>query len=84
VQVDFNHTIDSNDNDGDDGGFGKEMEESIERTLINLEENPGAILPNASKSLEICYVGLRFQLKKLEFMDSMNQELKCGKKIMKA
>jgi len=81
VQVDFNHTIDSNDNDWDDGGFGKEMEESIERTLINLEENPGAILPNASKSLEFFYVGLRFQLKKLEFMDSMNQELKCGKKM---
>jgi hypothetical protein len=30
VQLDFNHTTDSNDNGGHDGGFGKEMEESIE------------------------------------------------------
>ena len=24
VQVDFDHTIEANDNDGDDGGFGEE------------------------------------------------------------
>jgi hypothetical protein len=73
--MDFDHTIVSNDNGWEYGGFGKGMEESIERTPANLNENLGARLPNAPMSLESCDVGLTFQLKMLEFMDSMNQEL---------
>ena len=55
------------------------MEESFERAPGNLQESLGAILPNAPKSLESGDVGLKFQLQMLEFMDSMNQERKCGK-----
>jgi hypothetical protein len=55
-----------------------EMGESIERTLANLKESLGARLPNAPMSLESGDVGLTFQLKVLEFMDSMNQELQVG------
>jgi hypothetical protein len=32
-------------------------------------------------SLENCDVGLTFQLKMLEFMDSMNQELQVGNEV---
>jgi hypothetical protein len=35
VEIDFKHIIDVNDNVGNGGGFGKEMEESIERTFAN-------------------------------------------------
>ena len=73
--MDFDRIIVSNDNGWVYGGFGKELGESIERTPANLKENLGAILPNAPMSLESCDVGLTFQLKMLEFMDSMNQEL---------
>jgi hypothetical protein len=41
------------------------MEESFEEALGNLEENSGAILPNAPKSLESGDVGLKFQLQML-------------------
>jgi hypothetical protein len=58
-----------------------EMGESIERTLANLKESVGARLPNAPMSLESGDVGLTFQLKMLEFMDSMNQELQVGKEV---
>jgi hypothetical protein len=73
--MEFDRTIVSNDNGWEYGGFGKEMGESIERTSANLKENLGARLPNAPMSLESCNVGFKFQLKMLEFMDSLNQEL---------
>jgi hypothetical protein len=38
-----------------------------------------ARLPNAPGNLEGGDVGLKFQLKMIEFMDSMNQVLKRGK-----
>jgi len=41
---------------------------------VNLE----AKLSNAPNSLEDGHVGLKFQLNMLEFMDFMNQNLKCG------
>jgi hypothetical protein len=79
--MDFNRSIVSNDNGWEYGGFGKDMEESIERTLANLKESLGARLPNAPMSLESGDVGLIFQLKMLKFMDSMNQELQVGKEV---
>jgi hypothetical protein len=51
------------------------MGEFIEKTPANLKESLGARLPNALLSLENCDVGFKFQLKMLEFMGSMNQEL---------
>jgi hypothetical protein len=57
------------------------MGESIERTPANLKESFGARLPNAPMSLESCDVGLTFQLKMLEFVDSMNRELQVGKEV---
>lgn len=56
------------------------MEESFQRALPYLEENSGARLPNAHESLEGGDVILKFQLKMHEFMDFVNQRLKCGKK----
>jgi hypothetical protein len=79
--MDFDRNIVYNDNGWEYGGFGKDMGESIERTLANLKESLGARLPNASMSLESGDVGLTFQLKMLEFMDSMNQELQIGKEV---
>ena len=79
VQEDVDPTINSNENGGDDGATGEEVEESLEKDPKNLEENLGARLPNAPESLEGGDVGLKFQLKMLEFMDSVNQELKRGK-----
>jgi hypothetical protein len=49
VKMDFDRNIVSNDNGWEYGGFGKEMGESIERTLANLKESLGARLPNAPK-----------------------------------
>jgi hypothetical protein len=57
------------------------MGEFIEKTPANLKETLGARLPNAHMSLETCDVGLTFQLKMLEFVDSMNQELLVGKEV---
>ncbi len=79
--MDFDRNIVSNDNGWEYGGFGKEMGESIERTLANLKKNLGAKLPNAPMSLESGDVRLTSQLKMLEFMDSMNQELLVGKEM---
>ena len=79
--MDFDRTIAFNENGWEYGGFGKEIGKSIENTPANLEESLGARLPNAPKSLESCEVRLAFQLKILEFMDSMNQELQVGKEI---
>lgn len=55
------------------------MEESFEMAPTNLKENSKATIPNAPERLENYDVELKFQLKILEFMDFMNQELKCGK-----
>ena len=63
VKMDFDHTIVSNDNGWEYGGFGKEMGESIERTPVNLKESFGARLPNVPMSLKSVDVGLTFQLK---------------------
>jgi hypothetical protein len=79
VEEDVDPAIESIDNGGDDGATGEEVEESLKRGPENLEENSGARLPNAPESLEGGDVGLKFQLKMLEFMDSVNQELKRGK-----
>jgi hypothetical protein len=57
------------------------MGEFIERTPANLKENLGARLPNAPMSLKNHDVGLTFQLKMLEFMDFLNEELQVGKKM---
>jgi hypothetical protein len=79
--MDFDRTTVSNDNGWEYGGFGKEMGESIEWNPANLKESLGARLPNASMSLDSFAVGLTFQLKILEFMDSMNQEFQVGKEV---
>jgi hypothetical protein len=79
VEEDIDPAIESINNGGDDGATGEEVEESLERGPKNLEENSGARLPNTPESLEGGDVGLKFQLKMLEFMDSVNQELKRGK-----
>ena len=79
--MDFDRTIVSNDNGWKYGGFGKEMGEFIERTPANLKESLGARLLNAPMSFESCDVGLTFQLKILEFVDSMNQEFLVGKEM---
>lgn len=77
IQKKLKYTIDSNDNGGDDYGFGKEMEECIEMTPAIFKQILGTRLSNASKPLESGDVG--FGLTLLEFMESMNQKLKCGK-----
>lgn len=53
---------------------------SILKGFANLKENSGLRLPKASKSLESDNVGLKFHFTMPEFVNSMNQELKCGKK----
>jgi hypothetical protein len=55
------------------------VEESLEKGPKNLENNLGTRLPNASESLEGDDVELKFQLKMLEFIDFVNQELKHDK-----
>ena len=45
-----------------------------------LKENLGAKISIAFENLEGGDVGLKFQLKVLDFMDSVNQKPKCGKK----
>ena len=59
-------------NGQNDGRFCEKMEESPEVTFVNLKENLWARLSNASKNLENGDVGLKFRLKMLEFMDTMN------------
>jgi hypothetical protein len=59
--VDFNHTIDANEYGEDNGGFGKNIEESIIKIPGNLKENLGARLLNAPKNLESGDVGLKFR-----------------------
>jgi hypothetical protein len=79
--MDFDRTIVSNDNGWKYSRFGKEMGEFIERTPANFKESLGARLPNVPMSLKSCVVGLTFQLKMLEFVDSMNRELLVGKEV---
>ena len=71
IPEDFSLTIDSNDNGEKDGGFGEEMEESLQRDASNNQGNSEARLPDPLVDLEMRDVGLSFQLKMLEFMDSM-------------
>jgi len=54
------------------------MEEFIERTIEDLKENSGAILPNVHERMDSGDVRLKIQLKMLEFMYSMDQIPKCG------
>jgi hypothetical protein len=63
--MDFEYNIDAYDNGGDDGRFGKEMKESIERTSANLKAN--------------WEVGLQMHLKvwKMVMLDS-SYDLKCS------
>ena len=56
--------------------WGEDVEKSYDRYPTNLEENSKARLPNARLEGD---VGLKFQLKIIEFMDFVNQELKCDK-----
>lgn len=56
-----------------------EIEESLERAPAYFKENLGTRLQNAYKSLVSSNVRLKFQLKMLEFLNFMNQELKRGK-----
>ena len=79
AQEDVGPIIDSNENGGDDGAMGEEVEESCERDPVNLKENLETRISNALENLEGGDFGLKFQLKMLELMDSVNQELKRGK-----
>jgi hypothetical protein len=58
--MEFDCIIVYNDNSWEYGGFGKEIRESIERTLAILKESLGARLRNVPMSLESCEVGLTF------------------------
>ena len=60
----------------------EKVEESLERDPTNLKENMEARLPNAPESLQCGIVGLKFQFKMREFMDSVIQEFKRGKQKM--
>ena len=79
VLEDVSLTIDANDNGVDNGRFGEEVEESLQRDVSNDQGNLEARLPDPPVNLEFGDVGLNFQLKMLEFMDSMRQEIKHGK-----
>ena len=79
IPEDVSLTIDANDNGVEDGGFGEEVEESLQRDASNDQGNSEARLPDPLVNLETGDVGLSFQLKMLEFMDSMRQEIKRGK-----
>ena len=72
-------SLDSNDNGVDDGRVGEEVEESLQRDASNNQEHLEARLPNPPASLESGDIGLNFQLKILEFIDFVNQEIKRGK-----
>lgn len=72
----FDPVIDSNDNDGE---MRRKVEDSLERDPANPEENFGTRLPNTPENFESGNVGLKFQLKILEYVDFVNQEFKHGK-----
>ena len=79
ILEDVYFTIDSNGNGGEDGGFGKEVEDFLQSDASNNQGNLRARLPNPPVNLGTGDVGLSFQLKMLEFVDSMRQEIKHGK-----
>ena len=79
VSEDVFLTIDSNDNGVEDGGFGEEVEESLQRDASNNQRNSRARLPDPPVNLETRDVELSFQFKMLEFMDSVRQKIKRGK-----
>ena len=79
VPEDVSLTIEANDNGVEDDGFDEEVEESLQRDASNDQGNLEARLPDPPVNLETGDVGLSFQLKMLEFMDSMRQEIKRGK-----
>ena len=68
VPEDVSLTIDANDNGVEDGGFGEEVEESLQRDASNNQGNSEARLPDPPVNLETGDVGLSFQLKMLEFI----------------
>jgi hypothetical protein len=68
MQVEFYYNIICNDNGNYDIGFGKEIDKTLKQTSTNLKENFGARLPNAPISLQSVNIGLKFQLKMLEFI----------------
>lgn len=57
VQEDIDPAIDSNDNSGDDGVMCEEVEASLTRVPINLENYSKARIPNALKSFKVGDVG---------------------------
>ena len=79
IPKDISLTIDFNDNGVEDGGFDEELEESHQRDASNNQGNLEARLPDPFVNLETGDVGLNFQLKMLEFMDSMRQKIKRRK-----
>lgn len=53
--------------------LGEEIEESLKRDPANFKENSGArLLPNVLENLKNCDIGLKIQLKMLDFMGSVN------------
>ena len=62
--------------------MGEEVEESFERDPTKLDKNLEARLPNAPEGLKGGDVGLKFEPKMLELMDSVNQKFKRGKEVM--
>ena len=79
VQEDVATAIDFDDNGRNDGGIGKDVDESLQRVTSNDEEYLRTKFLDTPKNLEGGDVGLSFQLKMLEFMDSVNQEHKRRK-----
>ena len=79
VEKDFDHAIAYNNNGGNNGGLGKEIDDSLERDPAKVEENLMARLLYAPENLESNDVGLKFQFKMLELMNSVYQELKHDK-----
>lgn len=79
VQVDFDNNVDSNDNDGAGRGFSKEIDESFSKAPTYLKNNLGFKVHNELKSLEMGDVGVNLERNMLEFVDSMNQKIKCVK-----
>ena len=66
VQVDSDHTIDSYDNGGDDGGFGEKNGGVLWRGSYKPQKIFGTRIPDSLESLEGDDVGLKFQFKMLE------------------
>ena len=79
IQEDFDPTINSNEMVWVMVHWVRKWGSPLIRNPANLEAHSEARLPNAPESLEGGDVGLKFQLKMLEFMNSVNQELKRGK-----